>query len=48
MFRTGAHRGSACYLYRDGEVVPAADLGAVLVQGDAQFEKAPRSRRGQT
>jgi len=34
MFRTGAHRGSACYLYRDGEVVPAADLGAVLVQGD--------------
>jgi len=34
MFRTGAHRGSACYLYRDGEVVPAADLGAVLVQGN--------------
>jgi peptide/nickel transport system ATP-binding protein len=34
MFRTGAHRGSACYLYRDAEVVPAADLGAVLVQGD--------------
>jgi peptide/nickel transport system ATP-binding protein len=33
LYRTGAHRAAACYLYRDGEVVPGEDMGAVLVGG---------------
>jgi oligopeptide/dipeptide ABC transporter ATP-binding protein len=40
MFRTDAHRASACYLYRDDEVVPSSSLGAVLAKGEAPFEQA--------
>jgi oligopeptide/dipeptide ABC transporter ATP-binding protein len=43
MFRTDAHRASACYLYRDGDVVPGADLDAVLIKGGAKFKIAPAS-----
>ena len=41
LFRTEPHCASACFLYRDGEVVPRADLGAMLVKDDARFEKSP-------
>jgi oligopeptide/dipeptide ABC transporter ATP-binding protein len=34
LFRIDAHRAAACYLYRDGEIVPGAHIGAVMVQAD--------------
>ena len=36
MFRTDPHRAAACYLYREGQAVAGADLGSVLVRGDAE------------
>jgi peptide/nickel transport system ATP-binding protein len=40
MFRIDAHRAAACYLYREGEVVPGAELGSLLTTGDS--EPSPR------
>jgi oligopeptide/dipeptide ABC transporter ATP-binding protein len=41
LFRIGAHRAAACYLCRDGEIVPGADLDEVLVRNDPAIGAKP-------
>jgi oligopeptide/dipeptide ABC transporter ATP-binding protein len=42
MFRTDRYRAAACFLYRDGDVVPGADIGAVMIPSDdAGLTRAP-------
>ena len=45
MFRTDRYRAAACFLYREGDVVPGADIGA---DHDAQRrpKSCPTARRG--
>jgi peptide/nickel transport system ATP-binding protein len=41
LFRTGANRAAACYLCRDGEIVPGPKLDNVLVPGEAGAGRKP-------
>ena len=35
MFRTDRYRAAACFLYREGDVVPAADIGEIMIPSDS-------------
>ena len=41
LFRIDERRAAACYLYRDGEPVAAADIGTVLVQSKGELVRPP-------
>jgi oligopeptide/dipeptide ABC transporter ATP-binding protein len=34
MFRTDRYRAAACFLYREGDVVPRADIGEIMIRSD--------------
>jgi oligopeptide/dipeptide ABC transporter ATP-binding protein len=34
MFRTDRYRAAACFLYREGDVVPGADIGEIMIRSD--------------
>jgi peptide/nickel transport system ATP-binding protein len=34
MFRTDRYRAAACFLYREGDVVPGADIGEIMIPSD--------------
>jgi oligopeptide/dipeptide ABC transporter ATP-binding protein len=34
LFRTDRYRAAACFLYREGDVVPGADIGEIMIRSD--------------
>ena len=45
LYRVGAHRAAACYLCRDGEPVPGAELDTVMVRSDAAGGPIPSDQQ---